>query len=282
MRGSKMERLRKTLKNLNRIVIKVGTSTITYENGRINLKKIDKLARVISDLSNQGKDVVLVTSGAIGVGLGKLNLDKKPETIGEKQALAAIGQSELMHIYSRFFSEYSYYVGQILLTRSVVTTKGQGMDNIINTFNNLFKKRVIPIVNENDSVSFDEIDFGHDHVFGDNDTLSVYVSKAIDADLLILLSDIDGFYSCDPRLNCDAKLISVVHDITEDFIKCAGGNGTSLGTGGMATKIEAGRIAIDSNIIMAIANGKDPLIINKILAGDNVGSLFVNRSFLNK
>ncbi|MEN8904698.1 MAG: glutamate 5-kinase [Clostridiales bacterium] len=277
-----MEELRKKLKKLNRIVVKVGTSTITHENGKINFERLDRLTRALSGLANQGKDVVLVTSGAIGVGLGKLNLSEKPRTTGEKQALAAIGQCELMHIYSRFFSEYSYFVGQMLVTRNVFINDGSGRENIINTFNNLFDKRIIPIVNENDSVSVDEIDFGTTHIFGDNDTLSVYVAKAINADILILLSDIDGFFDCDPKIDGNAKLISVIHEITDNFMKYAGNPGSKRGTGGMATKIEAAKIAIESNIIMAIANGKDPLIINDILNGKDLGSLFVNKKILGK
>ena len=201
-----MSNARETLSNSKRVVVKVGTSTLTYDTGELNFSRIDKLAMIISDIANQGKEVVLVTSGAIGVGVGKLKLKEKPKAIREKQAVAAVGQCELMHIYSKFFSEYSHTVGQILLTRDVVENE-TGRQNVINTFEMLLEYGIIPIVNENDSVCVEEIESGEMLIFGDNDTLSAIVAKLIKADLLIILSDIDGLYSSDPRVNSDSKMI---------------------------------------------------------------------------
>lgn len=271
-----MDNIREKLRSSKRIVIKVGTSTLTYDTGKLNFTRIDKLARVMSDLSNQGKELVLVTSGAIGVGVGLLKLKEKPKTLREKQAVAAVGQCELMHIYSKFFLEYGHIVGQILLTRDVVEDD-VGRQNVINTFETLLEKGIIPIVNENDSVSVEEIEFGHKRVFGDNDTLSAIVAKLVKADLLILLSDIDGFYDCDPRKNSCSKLISVVEKITPEIEKCAGGVGTKRGTGGMSTKLSAGKIANSSGIDMVIANGNNPGVIMDILDGKDIGTLFLSK-----
>lgn len=268
-----MDNSRECLQKAKRIVVKVGTSTLTYENGKENFTRIDKLARVISDLMNQGKELVLVTSGAIGVGIGRMKLKEKPKTVREKQAVAAVGQCELMHIYSKFFLEYGYIVGQILLTRDVVECES-GRQNVINTFDTLIERRVIPIVNENDSVSIDEIEFGEKRVFGDNDTLSAIVAKLTNADLLIILSDIDGFYDCDPRKNKDAKIISVVKEITPKIEACAGGVGSKRGTGGMVTKLSAAKIATGAGVKMVIANGDNPGVIMDIINGEDVGSLF--------
>lgn len=267
-----MENMRERLTEAKRIVVKVGTSTLTYETGKVNFTRIDRLVRVISDLVNQGREVALVTSGAIGVGVGKLNLPEKPKTIGEKQAVAAVGQCELMHIYSKFFAEYGHVVGQILLTRDVVEDDHR-RENVTNTFENLLKRAIIPIVNENDSVSIEEIK--NINNFGDNDTLSAVVSEVIHADLLIILSDIDGLYDCDPRENESSKLISVIHEITADIEACAGGAGSSRGTGGMATKISAARISAAAGVDMVICNGSNPDIIMDIVEGKEVGSLFV-------
>lgn len=265
--------VREGIKNSKRIVVKVGTSTLTYENGKINLSRIDKLARVLSDLMNQDKEVVLVTSGAIGVGVGKLKLKEKPKTVREKQAVAAVGQCELMHIYSKFFSEYGHIVGQILLTRDVVDDDHR-RQNVINTFETLLEKGIVPIVNENDSVAIDEIEYGENRIFGDNDTLSAIVAKLICADLLIILSDIDGFYDCDPRKNSCSHLISVVTEITPEIEKCAGGVGSKRGTGGMVTKLSAAKIATSSGIPMVLANGSNPDIILDILDGKEKGTVF--------
>ena len=195
---------REQMKRCNRIVIKVGTSTLTYDNGNINLTRIEKLTRVLSDLMNSGKEVVLVSSGAVGVGVNKIKLKEKPKSIKEKQAAAAVGQCELMHIYSKFFGEYSHIVGQVLLTRDVVEDD-HIRENVVNTFETLLENKIIPIVNENDTVAIDEIE--NIVRFGDNDNLSAIVAELVSADLLIILSDIDGFYDSDPRKNPESKLI---------------------------------------------------------------------------
>lgn len=267
-----MENIREALQNSKRIVIKVGTSTLTYDTGKVNFTRIDKLARVLSDLANQGKDVVLVTSGAIGVGVDKLKMKERPKKIPEKQAVAAVGQCELMHIYSKFFSEYGHIVGQILLTRDVVEDDHR-RQNVINTFETLMDNGIIPIVNENDSVSVEEIKFG------ENDTLSAIVSKLISADLLVILSDIDGFYESDPRKNPDAKMLSIITEITPEIEKAAGGAGTKRGTGGMITKLYAGKIANAANVNMVIASGKNPDIVMDIVSGKDVGTLFAARNY---
>ncbi|BFK79919.1 glutamate 5-kinase [Clostridium baratii] len=263
---------RNEIKNAKRIVIKVGTSTLTYSNGNINLTRIEKLARVISDLMNSGKEVVLVTSGAIGVGSSKLKLKEKPKSIREKQAVAAIGQCELMHIYSKFFGEYSHTVGQVLLTRDVVEDD-HIRNNVCNTFNTLLEMGVVPIVNENDTVSIDEIE--NIVKFGDNDNLSAIVAWLSSADLLIILSDIDGFYNKNPREYDDAKLLSEVSEITEELENAAGGAGTSFGTGGMITKLAAAKTANKNGVNMILANGEEPSILLNILNGENIGTLFI-------
>ncbi len=267
---------RASLAQAKRIVVKVGTSTLTYDNGKVNFTRIDKLARVLSDLLNQDKEVVLVTSGAIGVGSGKLKLREKPETVREKQAVAAVGQCELMHIYSKFFSEYGHTVGQILLTRDVVE-EDHTRHNVINTFETLLEYGIVPIVNENDSVSIDEIEFGEKRVFGDNDTLSAIVSILVKADLLIILSDIDGFYDGDPRNNSNCTLLSIVREITPEVEKCAGGAGSRRGTGGMVTKLTAAKMANSYGVDMVLASGSEPEIILDILSGVDTGTLFKSK-----
>lgn len=271
-----MNKERSALEQAKRIVVKVGTSTLTYDNGKVNFSRIDKLARVLSDLLNQDREVVLVTSGAIGVGVGKLKLKKKPVTVPEKQAVAAVGQCELMHIYSKFFSEYGHTVGQILLTRDVVEGD-HTRRNVINTFETLLKSEIIPIVNENDSVSIDEIEYGEKREFGDNDTLSAIVAILVKADLLIILSDIDGFYDSDPRSNCNSHMLSVVHEITPEIEICAGGAGTRRGTGGMITKLMAAKLANAQGIDMVLTSGSEPGIIMDIIAGNDAGTLFTSK-----
>lgn len=266
---------RENLKNAKRIVVKVGTSTLTYDNGNINLCRIEKLTQVISDIVNCGKEVALVSSGAIGVGVSKLKLKEKPVTIREKQAVAAVGQCELMHIYSKFFGEYSHIVGQVLLTRDVVEDD-HIRENVINTFETLLENKIVPIVNENDTVSIDEIE--NIVRFGDNDNLSAIVSVLTNADLLIILSDIDGFYDSDPRSNSDAKLLSEIEDITPELEECAGGAGSKLGTGGMVTKLAAAKTTINAGVSMILANGSEPDIIRDILEGKEVGTLFVGKA----
>ena len=266
---------RERIKDANRIVIKVGTSTVTYKNGNINLERIENLAKVIAGIVNSGKEAVLVTSGAVGAGIGKLRLKEKPGNVREKQALSAIGQCELMHNYSKFFGEYSHIVGQIWLTRDIIEDE-HIKENVCNTFELLLKKNVIPIVNENDSVSIDELE--NIVKFGDNDNLSAIVSSLINADLLIILSDIDGFYDCDPRKNKDAKLIKEIQNFTEELEKYAGDTGSDLGTGGMATKIKAAKVATAAGVDVILANGKDPCIVRNILRGEDVGTLFVAKN----
>ena len=262
------------MKNCNRIVVKVGTSTLTYDNGNINLTRIEKLTRVLSDLMNSGKEVVLVTSGAVGVGVNKLKLKEKPKSIKEKQAVAAVGQCELMHIYSKFFGEYSHIVGQVLLTRDVVEDD-HIRQNVVNTFETLIDNRIIPIVNENDTVAIDEIE--NIVRFGDNDNLSAIVAQLVSADLLIILSDIDGFYDSDPRKNPDSKLIKIVEEITPELEACDGGAGSNLGTGGMATKLTEAKRAINAGCNMILANGENPELLLDIISGKDIGTLFIKK-----
>lgn len=265
---------RDNIKNAKRIVIKVGTSTLTYDNGNINLCRIEKLTRVISDMVNAGKEVVLVSSGAVGVGVNKLKLKEKPVSIREKQAVSAVGQCELMHIYSKFFGEYSHIVGQVLLTRDVIEDD-HIRENVINTFETLLENKIVPIVNENDTVSIDEIE--NIVRFGDNDNLSAIVAVLINADLLIILSDIDGFYDSDPRSNDDAEMLSQIEEITPELEECAGGAGSKLGTGGMVTKITAAKRAVSAGVDMVLANGSEPNIVRDILEGKEIGTLFVGK-----
>ncbi len=265
-----MELILKEVKSAHRIVVKVGTSTLTHDTGKLNLKRMECLVQVLSDLKNQGKEIVLVTSGAIGVGAGKMGLMKRPKTIREKQAVAAVGQSELMHLYGKFFSEYNHVVAQILLTKDILESS-QRRKNTLNTFKTLMKMNVIPIVNENDTVAVEEIK----STFGENDTLSAIVAKLIKADLLINLSDIDGLYDAEPKMNPDAKLIPVVEKIDDNIRKLAGGKGTDRGSGGMISKISAAEIACAAGVNMIIACGKDPRILYDILEAKQVGTLFL-------
>lgn len=255
------------LKDKKKIVVKVGTSSLTHSNGSINFSRIEKLAKVLSEIRFGGRQVVLVTSGAIAVGAGKLNLTEKPKRLAEKQALAAIGQAELMNIYAKYFDIFNQNVAQVLLTKDVVINPVR-RTNTKNTINSLLDMNIIPIINENDTVSTDEIEFG------DNDTLSSHVAMVIEADLLIILSDIDGLYSADPRKDSNATIISTVYNV-EDVEDVASGAGTRFSTGGMITKMTAARNCTRSNIDMIIAAGDDPEIIFKILEGKNIGTLFV-------
>lgn len=259
--------MREEIKDMKRVVVKVGTSTLTYENGKLNLSRIDKLARVLSDLKNRGVEVILVSSGAIGVGVGKLGLKHRPTITMEKQAAAAIGQCELMYLYDKMFSEYGYMTAQVLLTKDVLTHTDR-KTNVVNTFITLLKMGVVPIVNENDAVSVEEIEFG------DNDTLSALVAKLTDSELLVILTDIDGLYDKNPREFADAVLIPEVEHITHDIIETAGGAGSSRGTGGMITKVMAAEIAAESSIKTLVLNGKDPKILYRVFDGEQVGTLF--------
>ena len=252
-----------------RIVIKVGTSTLTYSNGNLNLSRIERLSMILSDLANQGKDVVLVTSGAIGVGMSKLGFRKKPAEISLKQAMAAIGQGMLMQIYEKMFSEYGRIVAQILVTKDDLFLEERST-NAKNTFHALLEHGVIPIVNENDTIATDEIKIG------DNDVLSAYVAKLVKADLLILLSDIDGLYNMAPSLE-GAELIKRVYNIDSNIRSVAKGAVSNLGTGGMKTKINAAMIAMEEGIAMAIVNGSRPDNIYDVISGKEVGTLFLRK-----
>ena len=261
------ERIKKELSAAKRIVVKVGTSTLTYDTGKMNLKRMDRLAMVLSDLHNQGKEIVLVSSGAIGIAMGKLGLSERPADIRKKQAIAAVGQCELMFLYDKLFSEYNNTVAQILLAKDDIAIPRRKR-HTQNTVNALLEMGIIPIVNENDTISVDEIEIG------DNDNLSAIVADLLDADLLVLFSDIDGLFDSDPRQNKNAKLIDVVYDI-EEVKGVAGGAGTNRGTGGMVTKIEAAEVATGAGINMIIANGNNIDALYDILEGNVVGTLFV-------
>ncbi len=259
---------REKLKEAQRIVVKIGTSSLVYPNGKTNLRRIQTLARVISDLMNKGKEIVLVSSGAIGLGVDKLNIAEKPSTVAGRQAVAAVGQVNLMQTYGRAFEDYGYAVGQVLLTKYSIARE-ESKQNSINTFNALLDMNIIPIVNENDTVAVDEIKFG------DNDNLSCIVSELIGADLLIILTDIDGYYSKNPHENPDAVLYHNISDLSEQIETAAGGAGSKLGTGGMLTKVHASRLAAENGTNAVIANGSDPEIIYDILDGVEIGTLFI-------
>lgn len=258
-----------TIKDAKRIVFKIGSSVLTYENGRLNLHRMEKLVRVLSDLKNQGREIVLVSSGAVSAGSAKLSFDHHPDTVEEKQATASVGQAELMRVYERFFSTYGHIVGQILMTKDTITNE-TSRKNAENTFKTLLKRGCVPIVNENDSVSHEEIKFGG------NDTLSAYVAFVCDADALINLSDIDGLYDSNPRVNKDAKLVSMVEKIDDSVLDMAGGAGSSRGTGGMITKLKAAKIATEAGIPMFIINGTDPEIIYDLIDGKQIGTHFMS------
>lgn len=259
--------LRENLSKTKRVVFKVGTSSLTYPNGRLNINKIDILVRVISDLKNRGMEVVLVSSGAIGVGVGKLGLGAKPSDMPSKQAAAAVGQCELMYLYDKLFSEYGHITGQVLLTKDAIEHEKRRL-NAHNTFVALINMGVVPIVNENDAVATEEIEFG------DNDTLSAYVACLCESDLLVILTDIDGLYNSDPRKNKDAKLISQVEEITEDILSLAGDAGTSRGTGGMITKLHAAQIAGKMGIKTIVCSADDPKTIYDIFEEKEIGTIF--------
>ena len=242
---------------LKRIVVKVGTSTLTHETGSINLRQVEKLVRVIADLMNMGMEVVLVSSGAISVGVGELGLAERPSDIRQKQALAAIGQVSLMAIYDKFFKEYGYNTSQVLLTKFVLDDDLR-YNYARNAFETMIGYRVVPVVNENDVISTYEIEFG------DNDTLSAYVAELVKADILVILSDIDGFYNGDPR-DENSEIIPVVEEITEEIKSCARGEGTRRGTGGMITKLRAAEFVCGHGIDMVIANGEKPEILYDIV-----------------
>ncbi len=257
----------KELATCSKIVVKVGTSTLSYPNGRLNYQRLVRLADTLAKIQLTGRKIILVSSGAIAVGAGRLGLASRPADLAGKQALAAIGQAELIRIYRRFFEAREQQVAQVLLTKDIVIRPDR-RENARNTLFELLNMNIIPIINENDTVATDEIEFG------DNDTLSAYVAELAEADLLILLSDIDGLFSADPRKHSDAKIIPVVCEITKDLERSAAGAGSGFGTGGMATKIEAVRICRNSGIKVVIANGANPDIISNIIAGRESGTLF--------
>ncbi len=253
-----------------RIVIKIGTSTLTYENGCVNIRRIEKLCKIVSDIKNSGHEVILVSSGAIGMGVGKLHLSERPHDISGKQACAAVGQCELMYTYDKLFAEYNHTVAQILLTAPDL-----GCDDRSAKFSNtlawLLDYGVLPIINENDTVSTEEIEFG------DNDTLAARVAAYAKADLLVLLSDIDGLYTADPHTDKSATLISEVREISDEIMSLGGGAGTKRGTGGMITKLRAARIATEAGCDMVIANGSAPELVYSIIDGERVGTKFYSQ-----
>lgn len=253
-----------------RIVIKVGTSTLTHATGNLNIRRVEELCKTLSDLKNAGHEIILVSSGAIGMGVGKLSLAQRPSDMPTKQAAAAVGQCELMYVYDKLFGEYHHTVAQILLTGADVENNERHI-NFQNTMNRLLELGALPIVNENDTVVTDEIGVG------DNDTLGAIVAVCTNADLLVLLSDIDGLYTADPRKDPDAKLITRVEAITPEIEALGGGKGSSLGTGGMATKLAAAKLATGAGTDMIIANGADPKVLYTIADGLEVGTRFIAR-----
>ncbi len=254
-----------------RIVVKVGTSTLAHSTGHLNIRHMESLCKVLSDIKNEGYEVILVSSGAVGMGMGKLSLASRPTELALKQAAAAVGQCELMYTYDKLFSEYNHTVAQILLTAEDISDS-QRKENFTNTMCELLKLRVLPIINENDTVATSELGIG------DNDTLAAIVAKSVDADLLILLSDIDGLFTSDPHKDPEARLIPRIEKITPEIERLAGGVGSAVGTGGMVTKLRAAQIATSSGCDMIIANGEDPNLIYDILEGKDVGTRFVKES----
>ena len=251
-----------------RIVIKLGTSTLAHKTGRLNIRRVEELCKVISDLKNAGNEIIMVSSGAIGMGVGKLSLSERPTDIPTKQAAAAVGQCELMYTYDKLFSEYNHTVAQILITGEDIEHSDRCL-NFENTMKRLLELGAIPIINENDSIATNEI------VIGDNDTLGAIVATTLNADMLIILSDIDGLFTADPRKNKDAVMLHKVEEITPEIEAMIGGAGTSLGTGGMQTKINAAKIANSKGVDMIIANGKDPDILYDIVDAKDIGTRFV-------
>ena len=247
-----------------RLVIKVGTSTLAHSTGKLNIKRTGELCKVLSDLKNAGHEVVLVSSGAIGMGVGKLALATKPTDIPTKQAAAAVGQCELMYVYDRLFTEHNHTVAQILLTGADFTAEDRH-ENFSNTMKRLLELQVLPIINENDTIATEEIKVG------DNDTLSALVAVSIGAELLVILSDVEGLYSADPHKDPNARLIEEVHGVTEEILALAGGEGSSLGTGGMRTKLRAVQICTKDGCDLVIANGENPDLLYDIVDGKGAG-----------
>ncbi|MCL2500785.1 MAG: glutamate 5-kinase [Defluviitaleaceae bacterium] len=265
---------RQRLADHRRIVVKVGTTTLTYPNGRLNLKRMERLCMVLSDLCNLGKQILLVTSGAIAVGADRLRLGERPRDTRGKQAASAVGQALLMQTYQNLFSQYHRNVAQILLTRDIADNPLR-KKNARNTFDTLLNMGVIPIVNENDAVATDEIESG---VFNENDALSAYVAVLTESDLLIILSDIDGLYDADPKTNPSAKVYHEIEAVSPEIEALAGSSGSDFGTGGMATKLSSARMATANGIDTLIASGEDPAIIWKLLEGKQLGTFFVRKA----
>ena len=253
-----------------RIVIKIGTSTLAHPSGHLNIRRVEELCKTISDIKNAGHEVILVSSGAIGMGVGKLGLLKRPTDIPTKQAAAAVGQCELMYTYDKLFGEYNHTVAQLLITGDDVANEVRH-NNFSNTLNRLLELGAIPIINENDTVATDEI------IIGDNDTLAAFVSESVKADKLILLSDIDGLYTADPHTHPDATLIQVAYCVDDDMVASASGSSCSLGTGGMVTKLHAAKICLSCGCDMIIANGNRPANLYDILDGKLVGTTFTEK-----
>lgn len=253
-----------------RIVVKLGTSTLAHATGHLNIRRVEEICKVISDIKNAGDEVIMVSSGAIGMGVGKLSLKSKPTDIPTKQAAAAVGQCELMYTYDKLFSEYNHTVAQLLMTGADLKNE-ERHQNFSNTLNRLLELGAIPIINENDTVATEEI------VIGDNDTLAAIVAESVKADVLVLFSDIDGLYTADPHKCEDAKLISRVDKIDDSIVALAGGKGTALGTGGMVTKIEAAKICMACGCDMIITNGANPTSLYDIVEGKAVGTKFTGK-----
>ncbi len=262
---------REILKDCKRVVIKIGTNSIMKSPTEVDYHKIDRLSFVCSSLQQQGKEVVLVSSGAVGVGASTLNMEEYPTSVAERQALASVGQSALMSLYSRFFQHYEQYVGQILMTRDIIKYPNS-YNNCNTAINSLLDKNIIPIINENDAVSVDES--GHCTKFGENDTLAAVVSELVDADLLIIMSDVEGLYDSNPHTNSEASLISYVDEIDTDILSMAGGAGSVFSTGGMETKLKAAQEMMSNDKSMVISSAENPNIIFDILNGEEEGTLF--------
>ena len=253
-----------------RIVVKLGTSTLAHATGHLNIRRVEEICKVISDIKNAGDEVIMVSSGAIGMGVGKLSLKTKPSDIPTKQAAAAVGQCELMYTYDKLFSEYNHTVAQLLMTGADLENK-ERHQNFNNTLNRLLELGVIPIINENDTVATEEI------IIGDNDTLAAIVAESVGADVLVLFSDIDGLYTADPHKCEDAKLIPEVAEINEDIMALAGGKGSALGTGGMVTKLNAAKICMECGCDMIITNGNSPSSLYDVVDGKNIGTKFLGK-----
>ena len=250
-----------------RVVIKIGTSTLTHATGNLNIRRMEELCKVMSDIKNAGNEVILVSSGAIGMGVGKLGLLERPKDVPTKQAAAAVGQCELMYFYDKIFGEYHHIVAQLLITGEDILSQ-ERHQNFSNTLNRLLELGALPIINENDTVGTKEI------VIGDNDTLAAIVAESVKADLLVLLTDIDGLYTADPRNNPDATLIHQITKLDDAVMALAGGTGTNRGTGGMVTKLQAAKICMDCGCAMVIANGNNATNLYDILDGKDVGTKF--------